>query len=62
MWLIIGMREKDEDGAPLFWSNEDGWVDIGSAARFTLEEMTRVRLPVGGAWISEASVGEPAGA
>lgn len=33
-----------------FWSNTDGWVDIGSAERFTQEETQTLNLPIGGSW------------
>lgn len=33
-----------------FWSNTDGWVDIGSAERFTKEETQNLNLPIGGSW------------
>jgi hypothetical protein len=39
------------DGS-LFWSNEDGWVDRGSATEFTAEEQNRTAFPpIDGEWV-----------
>jgi hypothetical protein len=32
----------------LYWSNEDGWGDKGSATIFTVEERYSFNLPIGG--------------
>ena len=34
----------------LYWSNEDGWVDINSSDIFTDEERNKVNLPMEGRW------------
>jgi hypothetical protein len=35
----------------LYWSNEDGWVDKGSATVFSKEEyLTTPYLPLGSEW------------
>lgn len=34
-----------DDDRFLYWSNEDGWVDIFSATRFTKEEIDSISLP-----------------
>lgn len=39
--------ERDsETDEPLWWSNEDGWVDEASATTFTDREREYLRLPV----------------
>ena len=43
----------DEPDDRLFWSNEQGWVDLANATRFALEEKDRLDLPMGGAWVHE---------
>ena len=45
------------NNAGLFWSNEDGWVDPGSATRFSADErLSTPHLPgVGSEWIEEDS-------
>ena len=41
--------DRDDDGNPLWWSNEMGWVsDVENAFVFS---STAGRLPVGGAWV-----------
>lgn len=35
----------------LWWSNEDGWVDLDSATGFTAEEHTWMNPPIGGRWV-----------
>lgn len=52
--FIVDLESEDEDGAPLFWSNEDGWVGMEGATPFTRDEVGRLMLPVGGkvAWMS----------
>ena len=36
VWIIRSLFEiDDETGAPLFWSNDDGWVDRSSATAFS---------------------------
>lgn len=42
---------KNERGTE-FWSNDDGWVDIGSATRFTQEETRTLNLSMGGSWVT----------
>jgi hypothetical protein len=58
-WVIRGLPsqrdvEAAEDGrlvsVPLYWSNDDGWVDRGSATIFTQLEAIHLNLPMGGCW------------
>lgn len=35
-----------------FWSNDDGWVDIASASRFSKQDTELLNLPVGGHWVT----------
>jgi hypothetical protein len=47
-WVVFN---KDEHG---FWSNDDGWVDLASATRFSLDDVRRHNPPTGGVFITEA--------
>lgn len=38
-------------GEELWWSNQDGWVDMQSATLFTEREHGKFCLPNGGIWI-----------
>lgn len=42
---MLIFNQDSEDDEPLFWSNNDGWVDRASATIFTLEEMATTTLP-----------------
>ena len=53
-WVIISADPHDLGGDPLYWSNEQGWVDKESAGRFTYSERCTLRLPIHGAWVREA--------
>ena len=50
--LVIYDQRSDADD-PLFWSNEDGWVDRDSATTFTTSEASATHLPIGGSpvWV-----------
>jgi hypothetical protein len=50
-YVVISTTEKDDEtDEPLYWSNDDGWVDLGSATRFSSEEKKKLDLPIGGKW------------
>jgi hypothetical protein len=51
-WVIRSTKEYGWGGVkdPLYWNNEDGWVDKGSATVFGPIERLQVRLPIGGVW------------
>jgi hypothetical protein len=42
---------KNECGTE-FWSNDNGWTDIGSATHFTQDETRSLNLPTGGTWVT----------
>lgn len=44
-------ERDDETGRPLFWSNDDGWVDRNSATVFSQDEAASKRLPMAGEWV-----------
>ena len=51
-WLIQMDDHGDPDaGAPLFWSNDDGWTEYEYADRFTDAEKQTLTLPMGGEWL-----------
>lgn len=47
MYVIGNRHDADE-----FWSNDDGWVDLDSADRFSADEQRSLFLPVDGYWVS----------
>ena len=40
--VIMHEHRCPETDEPLFWSNQDGWVDLGSATVFGLDEDVRL--------------------
>ena len=48
MWVIYNKSERG------FWSNDDGWVDLPTATRFSGSDMRRYNPPTGGVFITEA--------
>lgn len=48
MKKIYVIYNQDEDA---YWSNDEGWVDIESADKFTLAEKMKYNLPLGGEWL-----------
>ena len=49
-YLVESTTDWDEETiTPLFWSNEDGWVDRASATIFPTKE--GLNLPIGGKWV-----------
>jgi hypothetical protein len=51
-WAIVGDAEQDDDGTPLWWSGDVGWVGRQDAELFTAEEREQLRLPIGGRWVA----------
>lgn len=50
-WMIVSSTLRTDDGEePLYWSNENGWVESDCADRFTESEKKRLNLPIGGEW------------
>jgi hypothetical protein len=51
-YVIRSKHEKDdEDDVPLYWHNKQGWVDRGSAHKFSEDEKQKLNLPTGGEWV-----------
>jgi hypothetical protein len=51
-YLIRSDHERDyATGEPLYWSNEDGWVDKTHATVFAENEMKYLNLPMTGEWV-----------
>ncbi len=46
LYVIAHEHRCPETDAPLFWSNEDGWVDLPAATVFTVKETTEFNLPL----------------
>ena len=53
VYLIRSTTEYGWGGKrdPLYWSNEDGWVDKANATKFKAWEIWHLRLPIGGVWV-----------
>ena len=51
--IICSRTEKDEEtGLPLYWNNDEGWVDKNSATNF--DNTDGLMLPVGGYWVDNS--------
>lgn len=37
-YIVRSLNETSEEGRPLFWNNDDGWVDLDNATTFTNTE------------------------
>lgn len=46
VYVLSGL-DTDDDGSPLYWSNDLGWVDRQSATIFTVHEIRTMREPFG---------------
>ena len=44
-FVIMHMHHDPEDDSPLFWSNEQGWVNLQDATPFTEQEQNSLPLP-----------------
>jgi len=55
--IVSNTLVDDETGKPLYWCNEDGWVDKETATKFTKREQMRfyehgkALQPTGGTWM-----------
>lgn len=50
--FVIASQTPDlPDDDTLYWSNEDGWVELDSATKFTLTERRRFTPPISGYWV-----------
>lgn len=50
MWFIRSLKEFEEDGQPLYWHNQHGWVLIEDAQTFTDDERNTLNLPFDSEW------------
>lgn len=50
VFAIVNTTERDDDGHELLWSNAEGWTRENPDL-FAPDEITRVNLPMGGAWV-----------
>lgn len=51
IYLVRASDDTDDDGQPLWWSNEGGWSDLGEAVVYTEAERQRLNVPLGGEWV-----------
>lgn len=54
-YVVVKVDEPDDRQ---FWSNDQGWVDLEDATRFSGAEIIdlELNLPVSGGWIEEENV------
>lgn len=50
-WLIKNKNLTDDIGYSLYWSNEQGWVDLQDATWFDINTINSLSLPDGGEWV-----------
>ena len=52
--MVIRGESDPTDGEPLFWANDQGWVDLTSADCSTEDEVKNEMwtLPMGGEWMN----------
>lgn len=51
-YFIMSKEERDfEKDVPLFWNNEDGWVNFDSATEFSEQEQKEFHLPLNSKWV-----------
>jgi hypothetical protein len=62
-WLIQALHERDDEtGEPLYWHDEQGWVDMafGPTRYSTLEKKVHGPVPViGGRWVHAPPAKQP---
>ena len=51
-YYIRNSFEMDDDGIPLYWNNQWGWVNQSEADLFSEEEKNKFDLPINGYWES----------
>lgn len=56
IFVVMSNDERDDEGLPLYWSNEQGWTDAAGATRFTEEETRRFNLPLGDCFWAKLAV------
>jgi len=39
-------EQKDDEGEPLYWSNECGWTDFYNGTEFKEKEITKINFPM----------------
>lgn len=49
-YIIRANTEVTEEGRPLFWHNDDGWVELDDAMSFTASERLSLNLPIDSEW------------
>lgn len=56
-YKIQSRVETDEDtGSPLFWHNQDGWVELDSATTFSEKDTEWMSLPAMSKWVVHIKV------
>jgi hypothetical protein len=53
-WIIEHETETGDTGAPLVWSNSEGFTDSDNYETFSDNERKTLNLPIGGIWVSVA--------
>lgn len=47
LYVVRSNEERDDGDAPLYWSNDQGWVALAAATTFTKSESETLNLPLG---------------
>ena len=55
--VLVEAPMEEYELVPLYWSNEDGWVDLSMATLFSDHDRNERRLPIGGEWQKNGSEG-----
>jgi hypothetical protein len=55
--VLVETPMKEHELVPLYWSVEDGWVDLSMATLFSDHEKNELNLPIGGAWMKSSQGG-----
>lgn len=49
-YVIRSLNERDDEGEPLYWSNQSGWVGLTDADVYNAHEQETLNLPMDGRW------------
>jgi len=55
-YCIRNSFEMDDDGIPLYWNNQWGWVNQSEADFFSEEEKNTFNLPMNSYWESSNEI------
>jgi hypothetical protein len=53
-YRIASTTETNEKLYPLWWSNDQGWVEFEDSDEFTDSDPQTLRLPITGVWVADS--------